>query len=384
MVGKLGTGAMTSVRRRTWTAPDGEQRTAWLVDYRDAAGKRRSKQFARKKDADAWRVGVEHQVVTGIHTPDSQSITVEAAGKQWLTGLSAMKDDPLEPTTIAAYEQHVRLHINPRMGGQRLSQLTAPAVRRFLDGLMEDLSRPMAVRVFRTFKALITDAQERGQVAQNVALAVKIRKAPRERSKATPPPKSDLKAILEVAGKSKDVKGRAIVELAIFTGMRASELRGLPWSNLDLKEAMVRIDQRADAKGLIGPPKSGAGNRTIALPPRVVKALREWKLACPAHEADLVFPSAKGKALSHHVLMKTHVSPLLVAAGVAHYGMHSFRHAAASLWIEQGLNPKRVQTLMGHKSIQVTFDTYGHLFEQRDRDASDAAAIERALFGDAT
>lgn len=107
-------------------------------------------------------------------------------------------------------------------------------------------------------------------------------------------------------------------------------------------------------------------------------------LRCPAHEADLVFPSAKGKPLSHHVLMKFHVAPLLSAAGTPHYGMHAFRHAAASLWIEQGLNPKRVQTLMGHKSIQVTFDTYGHLFEQRDRDASDAAAIERALFGDAT
>lgn len=375
---------MTSIRRRTWAGPDGEERAAWVVDYRDAAGRRRSKQFARKKDADAWRVTAEHQVVTGTHTPDSESITVEKAGAQWLKGLRAMKDDPLEPTTIAAYDQHVRLHINPRLGAQRLSQLTAPAVRRFLDTLMKDLSRPMAVRVFRTFKALITDAQERGQVAQNVALAVKIRKAPRERSKATPPPKADLKAILSAAEKSKDAKARAIVELAIFTGMRASELRGLPWSNLDLREGTVRVEQRADAKGLIGPPKSGAGNRTISLPPRVVKVLKEWKLACPAHEADLVFPSAKGKPLSHHVLTKFHVAPLLKAAGVPHYGMHSFRHAAASLWIEQGLNPKRVQTLMGHKSIQVTFDTYGHLFEQRDRDASDAAAIERALFGDAT
>lgn len=375
---------MTSIRRRTWTAPNGEERAAWLVDYRDSAGKRRSKQFARKKEAEAWRVGAEHQVASGIHTPDSESITVEKAGAQWLRGLRGVRDDPLEPTTIAAYEQHVRLHINPRLGAQRLSQLTAPAVRRFLDTLLKDLSRPMAVRVFRTFKALITDAQERGQVAQNVALAVKIRKAPRERSKATPPPKADLKAILKAADVSVDAKGRAIIELAIFTGMRASELRGLPWSNLDLRDGTVRVDQRADAKGMIGPPKSGAGNRTISLPPRVVKVLKEWKLACPAHEADLVFPSEKGRPLSHRVMMKNHIGPLLSTAKVPEYGMHAFRHAAASLWIEQGLNPKRVQTLMGHKSIQVTFDTYGHLFEQRDRDASDAAAIERALFGDAT
>lgn len=375
---------MTSTRRRTWTAPNGEERSAWLVDYRDAAGKRRSKQFARKKDADAWRVNAEHQVATGTHTPDSQSITIEAAGAQWLNGLRRMKDDPLEPTTIASYEQHLRLHINPRLGGQRLSQLTAPIVRKFLDQLMSDLSRPMAVRVFRTFKALISDAQERGQVAQNVALAVKVRKAPRERAKAAPPPKADLKAILEAASASNDAKGRAIVELAIFTGMRASEIRGLPWSNLDLGAGTVRIDQRADAKGNLGPPKSDAGNRTVSLPPRVVKALKEWKLACPAHEADLAFPSERGRPLSHRVMMIKHIGPLITAAEVEQYGMHAFRHAAASLWIEQGLNPKKVQSLMGHKSIQVTFDTYGHLFDQRDQDASDAAAIERALFGDAT
>ncbi|MBC2669698.1 tyrosine-type recombinase/integrase [Novosphingobium piscinae] len=92
------------------------------------------------------------------------------------------------------------------------------------------------------------------------------------------------------------------------------------------------------------------------------------------------------------------VGPVQIAAGVARatvsehgetvlspkYGLHAFRHAAASLWIEQGLNAKRVQVLMGHSSIQVTFDTYGHLFEQHEKGRQDAAAIERALFSNAT
>ena len=66
------------------------------------------------------------------------------------------------------------------------------------------------------------------------------------------------------------------------------------------------------------------------------------------------------------------------------WGLHDFRHAVASLWIEQRVNPKRVQYLMGHSSITVTFDTYGHLFEQSERDADTSAAIEKALFADAT
>lgn len=96
----------------------------------------------------------------------------------------------------------------------------------------------------------------------------------------------------------------------------------------------------------------------------------------------------KGKPLSHHILIKNVVGPIQIAAKVStggddpapRYGMHAFRHAAASLWIEQGLNPKRIQTLMGHSSIQVTFDTYGHLFDSSDQDAREAAAIETALF----
>lgn len=66
------------------------------------------------------------------------------------------------------------------------------------------------------------------------------------------------------------------------------------------------------------------------------------------------------------------------------YTLHDFRHAAASLWIEQRVNPKRVQKWMGHSSIQVTFDTYGHLFDQADQDSAVAAAIERELAEAAT
>ena len=99
--------------------------------------------------------------------------------------------------------------------------------------------------------------------------------------------------------------------------------------------------------------------------------------------------------------MQNHVGPILISAEISkrvlvcrkgeechelrpRYTMHDFRHAAASLWIENGLDAKRIQTLMGHSSIQMTFDTYGHLFDQQCRNANDAAAIERALFFDAT
>jgi integrase len=377
-----------AIRKRAWTAPDGTAKQAWLVDYRDQSGKRRAKQFAKKKDAEAWSINAKAEVQRGVHTADSASITVSEAAQIWL---DAVRADEREPTTIAAYDQHVRLHIIPACGATKLSHIAAPRVQAILDDWLLNLSRPMAVRLLRSLKAIITQAQVRGFVAHNAALAVKVRKVTREAAKAAPPTKADLRAILTVADKA-DAQARALIELSIFSGMRASELRGLTWANLNLKAGTVTVSQRADAKGVIGPPKSKAGFRTIPLPPRAVTALKAWKLACPANPQDLAFPNSKGKPLSHHILLKDLVGPVQIIAKVTsqadktapRYAMHAFRHAAASLWIDQGLNPKRVQYLMGHNSIQVTFDTYGHLFEQVQKDAQDAAAIERALFADAT
>lgn len=167
----------------------------------------------------------------------------------------------------------------------------------------------------------------------------------------------------------------------------------------------MTVDQRADVKNVIGPPKSEAGYRTIPLPASAIAALTAWKLACPPTEQDLVFPSLAKRVMSHMFMNVNIMGTVQLAAGIAdrmmkdgkpaldkeqqpvlaqRYTLHDFRHAAASLWIEQRVNPKRVQKWMGHSSIQVTFDTYGHLFDQADQDGIVAAAIECEILGNPT
>lgn len=369
---------MASVRKRAWTNAKGEALQAWQVDYRDSAGKRRSKHFGRKKDAEAWMTQAAYQVSQGTHTPDSQSITVQKAADQWV---ERARRDGLEPTTVAAYDQHVRLHLVPLCGSVKLSQLTTPMVEGYRDQLVDKLSRPMAVRVLRSLSSIISEAQRRGQVAQNVARTVKVKRAARQKAKAAIPPKAALRALLKAAGEHGEPQGQALVMLALFGGLRASELRGLPWCGLDLKAATVTVTQRADAKGKIGAPKSASSRRTVPLPPSAMTALKAWKLACPATELNLVFPSVAGKVMSHRYMSLNVLKPLVTAAEIGSLGLHDLRHAAASLWIEQRVDAKRVQTWLGHHSIQVTFDTYGHLFEAVERDSSVAAAIEKALIG---
>jgi integrase len=184
-------------------------------------------------------------------------------------------------------------------------------------------------------------------------------------------------------------------------------LRGLPWSDVDFEGRQLHLTQRADASHKIGRLKSKAGYRSIPCPPMVLNALREWKLVCPKGDLGLVFPNAIGKVESHSNIVDRGLEPILFAAGLwemrqltdkarrpvinaagqpvmikaGKYGMHSLRHACASLWIENGYNPKQVQKLMGHSSIKVTFDVYGHLFADAEADQRAAESVQRSLLG---
>lgn len=391
-----------SIRKRNWTTRAGVAKSGWQVDYRDAQGARRSKQFARKKEADDFVAKASHEVRLGTHTADSQSLTVAAAAANWIK--RAQRED-LEASTIAAYQQHVRLHIDPFLGARRLNQLTKPVIETFRDALIDaGRSRDMVGRVLRSLSSIVGEAERVGYVAQNVCKGVKLRRAGREKAKVIPPSKEDMRALIEQAGKLANAKPSALPMLMvlIFAGLRASELRALAWRNVDLKARTITIDQRADFQNTIGPPKSAAGRRTIPVPEPVIAELTKWKLRCPPSDLGLVFPSDAGTPIFHPNIVAGFQEPLQIAAGITRpkivngkavlddnsepvlegrHSLHAFRHAAASLWIERRVPAKRVQTWMGHSSIQVTFDTYGHLFAAIEDDAEVMAAMASEVMG---
>ena len=165
-----------------------------------------------------------------------------------------------------------------------------------------------------------------------------------------------------------------LVATAVHTGMRPSELRGLPWSAVDLKRGTIKVTQRADESGKIGSPKSAAARRVIDIPPSLVSLLKQWKMAS-TH--DLVFANGSGNVESLANITNRCWRPLLQAAGIrAAYKLYALRHWHASALIHDGANPKEVQVEMGHSDISVTFDVYGHLFhdddaQQRRRDRAE-------------
>ncbi|QNE04675.1 tyrosine-type recombinase/integrase [Croceicoccus marinus] len=376
-----------AIRKRQWTGPDGAAKIAWLVDYKDAAGKRRAKQFSRKKDAEAWSTQTGWEVSKGVHTPDSQSITVAAAADLWIEKAEA---EGRERGTVDQYRRLSRLHVKPLLGAEKLSRLTRPAVEAYRDELLKSRSRVMAGKALRALSSILGEAERRGLVAQNVARNVKVAKANRDKKKVTIPTRTELKALLDYAGDDM----RPLVMLAIFTGLRSSEFRGLRWQDVDLKAGTVTVAQRADRYREIGPPKSEAGYRTIPIAPALVKELKAWKLRCPNGALGLVFPNTQGGVWEYVHLLRRQFFPLQIAAGVcdkvgedeegepimkARYGFHDLRHAAASAWIKQRIDLKRLQVWMGHSSIQITLDTFGHLLADAEGDAALIAAAQADL-----
>ena len=399
---------MSSIRPRRWRSPDGEIKSAWVVDYFDQHHKRHIKTFARKRDAEGWRAQVAVDVRAGTHSADSGSISVTQAGGLWLQNRTAAG---LEPTSLVTYRVHVERHITPRIGATKLSQLTVPAARAFEDRLRLDCSSGQTRAILRSLGAILADSQERGLVAQSVVRSLRRHRHRGSEHRHDKRHKGKLKVGVDipspdeiragVAALARFPRWRPLLLTAIFTGLRSSELRGLRWSDIDFKRGEVHVRQRADGLNKIGRPKSAAGERTVTLPPMVVRALQEWKLACPRSELGLALPTARGNVQTRKQIAKLGLGPAQIAAGVtavkldragkptrvvaAKYpGMHSLRHFYASWCINRKvdggceLSPKIVQERMGHATITLTMDTYGHLFPRGD-DGAELAAAEKAF-----
>jgi len=393
-----------AVRKRTWKTKGGERREAWIVDYIDRDGDRHIETYDRKKDADARHDTIRVDVRAGVHTAASKSLTVAEAAEDWIAGV---KLKGRERTTLRQYRQHIDLHIVPRIGRDKLAGLTAPRMNAFRDELLEQLSRPMARKVLKSVKSILKDAHNRGNVSQNVALGVSI--DPDKRGKRKLKIGVDIPTTDEIKRTIAAAVGRQrpFLITVIFTGLRGSELRGLRWSDVDLKRAELHVRRRADRYNEIGNVKSETSDRVIPIGPLVIASLREWRLACPHSRDDLVFPTGRGHIIRHENIIRQVWMPAQIAAGITvpvtgpkgeillddagrpmhrpkYTGLHALRHFYASWCINRRVDgglelpPKSVQERLGHAGIVITLDTYGHLFPRTD-DGAELAAAERVL-----
>ena len=368
----------------------------------------------KKREADDFAAEAKIEVKQGTHTPSSKSITVAKAGQLWLATAGKNK---LERTTIDGYKQHLTLHIEPFLGDTKLSDLSTPMVREFEDKLSTDKTTPRSPGLIKKVRgslgAILADAQERGLVARNVVRELRSRRRRGKERRADRrqkvkigvdiPSPAEIMVIIEAA----EGRWRPFFLTAIFTGLRASELRGLRWADVDLKKGELNVTQRADA----GDRRPKVGSWSPDRP-------RHPKACARPHRMETRMPEGgPGLGLSEHrrqgrVARQHHqpcVDSLQIGAGVTvqvkdsngklvrdedgklvlqakYTGLHALRHFYASWCINREtdggleLPAKVVQERLGHSSITVTLDTYGHLFPRGD-DSAKLAEAESRLWG---
>jgi integrase len=376
-----------AIRTRKWQTASGEQREAYIVDYRDRDGKRHIETFGRKKEADARQAEIKVEIRAGVHVATSCSTTVAEAAAEWLAACENRRQ--LERTTTVNYQSHVKLHINPLIGTFKLTDLNAATISKFEDRLLEEGRSPvMARKALSSLGKILAEAQRRGKVSRNVVRDLgrshKIKRSRKQLKVGEDiPTPAEMKAIIAAATSQ---RWHTLLLVTALTGMRASEVKGLRWRDVNLKAAEIHIRQKIDHFGKVGEPKSATSSRTIPLPGPAVQALREWGMAC-GNRDGLVFQSRNGKPLTTGVIVSLGLQAASIAAGVVnkdgsakYTGLHALRHFYASWCVNRiedggcGLPAKLVQERLGHSSITITLDVYGHLFPRGD----DGGALDRA------
>jgi integrase len=160
------------------------------------------------------------------------------------------------------------------------------------------------------------------------------------------------------------------VYTAAYTGLRFGELAALRVADLNLLRREVTVARSiSESGGMVeSGPKTNAGRRTLKLPVPIVDLLAAHLVD---HRWDLVFPGVEGRPLRGSTFRQRHFDPAVRRSGLGPLTPHDLRHTHASWLIAAGEHPKVIQARLGHSSITVTLDTYGHLMAGLDEGAAD-------------
>lgn len=375
----------------------GKKGPIYKVHYTEPqTGRRRCKSFSRMKSAQYFR----DNVAKSDYLHDADTVSVATAADKWLeicesTGRKGR--EPVEKSTIKPYRLHAA-YIKDMIGNLKLNQLDPAACERFKASLLERFeNRGYARKILTSFKGILSEARTQGWItadpAENIRIVISERSKPAHRAWPTLAQVSALlrKADEKANSANQQIRARwgryrTFIYVAVFSGMRPGEVLGLPWQNVLFAEGSIRVDQDLNEDGTIGRPKSRAAYRTIRMPDDVMAMLGEWRRHCPKGALDLVFPNWQGNPEKVQNIYRRCWYTLQIEAGMvdgegkALYPLKELRHVRASLEIEKQANPKEIQQLLGHSSVKITYDVYGHLFrDHEDRRGDRANQIAREL-----
>lgn len=338
----------------------------WEASYRDPAGKEHIKRHRTRAEADRWLASVKADMQRGEYVePRLARLTFGEWADEWLSTTAHLR-----PKTRVGYESALRVHVLPVFGNRPIGSIQQVDVRRFVAEKVAGGAAPGTVRGARkVLRLVLNTAVGSGAIRSNPCNGVRVPASP----------KAEMVYLTgeEVEGLAQAIDPRyaTLVRFAAYTGLRAGEICALRVGRLDLLRGRVLVAEsvtEVERHGLVFSEPKTYERRSVTLP-RFLREELSAHLAGRAVEPDhFVFPAASGGVLRHKHFYRTIFKPAVVAAGLpAQLRFHDLRHTCASLCIALGAHPKAIQERLGHSSITVTLDRYGHLFPKLDEELTE-------------
>jgi integrase len=331
----------------------------WRVRYRTPDRKQTDKRgFRTKRDAEQFAATIEVAKMRGEYVPPTLGrVTVGELGPGWLE----RQRGHMKPSGFRSYESAWRVHVEPRWGPARVSEIKFTAVQAWVSQLAAARGAVVVQTAYSVLARILDDAVRDRRLMSNPARGVKLPKRPSRRNVYLTA--VQLSKLADESGRY-----RSLVLLLGVGGLRWGEAAALQVSDIEFLRRRIGLHRNAVTVGrhtYVGTLKSGK-NRTVVLPQFVIDALAQT--AEGRGRDDLLWPSATGGYLAPPSSSDSWLSGAVARCRKAdptfpRVTAHALRHTAASLAISAGANPKVVQRMLGHASAAMTLDVYADLFD---------------------
>jgi integrase len=328
-------------------------------------GKRIRKTLPTLAEAKLWRAGALVDLRRGTMRAPTAT-TLRQAWDLWLAGaregsVRNRSGDRYKPSALRGYETSMRLRVLPDLGGARLSEITSVTVQDLVDRMLAaDLDASTIRNTLMPLRAIYRRALARGDVAVNPIAGIELPAVRGKRDRIAAP----AEATALVAALPDD--DRAVWATAFYAGLRLGELWALRREDVDLEAGVIRVERSWDRRDGVIEPKSRAGRRAVP----IIAALRPHLAARKLRRgtgAVLLF--GEGRRPFNRDQLVARAAKAWKTAGLEPIGLHECRHTFASILIAAGVNAKALSTYLGHSSIQITLDRYGHLMPGNEDEA---------------
>src|SRR6266568_355671 len=322
--------------------------------------------FERKTDAEVWLTRKEAEILDGDWLdPDAGNVLLADFGASWIAERANLR-----PKTVQTYEDLLRIHIVPILGGTEVARVKERTVRRWRKALLDSGVGPVTVaKAYRLLKAILNTAVDDGLIKRNPC---RIKGAGQEHSLERP-----VLTLVEVFALADafDRRYRLLILLAVFCSLRWGELAALARGAIDVDGAtlVVRagVVELKNGALVTGPPKTDAGNRVLSIPDFLLADVADHldTFTAPG-PAALIFTGPKGAQLRRSNFSRQW-NAATEKAGLSGFHFHDLRHTGNQLANDEGASLRELMDRMGHSSTRAAL-IYQHRSKRRDKRLADA------------